>query len=61
MQVRQEILVGLKIGKTLKWDEKSMQYVLDCPAIGKTKTPLYILVPRSETSLFRRYDPVFVV
>lgn len=54
--MRQEILCSLKLGKTLKYDQQKLQYCLDCPPIGKTKSPLYVLVPRSETPLLRRYS-----
>jgi len=55
MQVRQEILCSLKLGKTLKYEETKMQYVIDSPPVGKIKAPLFVLVPRSETPLLRRY------
>ena len=47
----------LKLGSTLKFIEQQRQFVIDYPASankGQSK-PIYILVPRSETLLLKRF------
>lgn len=52
--MRQEVLVALKIGKSLRYDEKEQMFVIDLKGFGKNRNNIFVKIPKTETSLFRR-------